>query len=184
MYYKCHWCLFILDNRSILSVELLCFLTWDAVMETEQFEMGLMQPTTDLKPCLRRLHLGVTALREFLQALETYSRLTHLSSEDHDKIVALRGKLPAIRDLRHLFLLQLRHYNPVIQSRRYLRDIITTNHVLILSLERAIQQSCYEVIISSSPPGGTCFTKFHKRPESAECQRTVPVTSELIDKVL
>lgn len=124
------------------------------MMETEEFEMSSLQPGVDLKPGLRRLHLGVTAIREYLQALETYSRLgsqnctaviqQQAGAEDReDKISTIRGCLPAIKDLRQLFLLQLRHFNPVIQSRRYLRDVITANHVLLLTLERAVQHSPY-----------------------------------------
>lgn len=138
--------------KDIFTIDLLCYLTWEAVRETEEFEMNSLQPSVDLKPCLRRLHLGVTAIREYLQALETYSRLgtgaqgsagSTQGSEEREKICQLRGYLPAIRDLRQLFLLQLRHFNPVIQSRRYLRDVITANHVLLLTLERAAQQSTY-----------------------------------------
>lgn len=141
--------------KDIFTIDLLSYLTWEAVRETEEFEMNSLQPSVDLKPCLRRLHLGVTAIREYLQALETYSRLgvagnsqgngssSQQGSEERERICQLRGYLPAIRDLRQLFLLQLRHFNPVIQSRRYLRDVITANHVLLLTLERAAQQSVY-----------------------------------------
>ena len=154
--------------KNIFSIDLLCnylvgrkreplfdsylfglsgYLTWEAALETEEFEMCSLQPTVDLKPSLRRLHLGVTAIREFLQMLETYSRLgggNHVgpqqAAEERDKICLLRSYLPAIKDLRQVFLLQLRHFNPIIQSRRYLRDVISANHVLLLTLERSIQQ--------------------------------------------
>lgn len=137
--------------KDVFTIDLLCYLTWEAVRETEEFEMNSLRPSIDLKPCLRRLHLGVTAIREYLQALETYSRLGSSqnaagngSSQGYEeRICQLRGYLPAIRDLRQLFLLQLRHFNPIIQSRRYLRDVITANHVLLLTLERAAQQSTY-----------------------------------------
>lgn len=136
--------------KDVFTIDLLSYLTWEAVRETEEFEMNSLRPSIDLKPCLRRLHLGVTAIREFLQALETYSRLGGSQSGGkgqtqgyEERIVQLRGYLPAIRDLRQLFLLQLRHFNPIIQSRRYLRDVITANHVLLLTLERAAQQSSY-----------------------------------------
>ncbi|XP_057372867.1 protein timeless-like [Daphnia carinata] len=136
--------------KDVFTIDLLSYLTWEAVRETEEFEMNSLRPSIDLKPCLRRLHLGVTAIREFLQALETYSRLGGSQTGGkgqtqgyEERIVQLRGYLPAIRDLRQLFLLQLRHFNPIIQSRRYLRDVITANHVLLLTLERAAQQSSY-----------------------------------------
>jgi len=121
----------------IFTVDLLSHLTWEAVMETELFAVASLVETSDLKPCLRRLHLGVTAIREYLQALETYSRLTHLCDEDRKTIMTIHSALPLIRDLRQVFVMQLRHFNPAIQSRHYLRDIITSNHVLILTIERA-----------------------------------------------
>ena len=138
-------------SSSILSVDLLSYLTWEAVQQTEQMEMAVLQPAvSDLKPVLRRLHLGVTAMRELLQALDTYSRLTNLSTEHRQMIATVRGSLPAIADLPQLFLLQLRCFNPAVHSRRYLRDLITTNHVLLLSLERAVQQPTYEVFLQIS----------------------------------
>ena len=154
--------------KDIFTIDLLCYLTYEAVRETEEFEINSLQPTVDLKPCLRRLHLGVTAIREFLQALETYSRLGSMQTGGNghsggceERIVLLRGYLPAIRDLRQLFLLQLRHYNPVIQSRRYLRDVITANHVLLLTLERAAQQSSF----------GSCFDL--RQHLNQFCSRTI-----------
>ncbi len=118
------------------------------VREMEEFEMKSLQSSTDLKPCLRRLHLGVMAIREYQESLETYSRpsstqkIRNGSSQGCEEgIILLVSHLPAIRDLRQLFILQLRLYNPIIQSRRYLRDVITANHVLLLTFERAVQGS-------------------------------------------
>lgn len=69
------WCSTFVLCRSVLSVDLLSFLTWEAVMETEQLEVALAQPPTgvDVAPCLRRLHLGVTALRELLLVALSFS---------------------------------------------------------------------------------------------------------------
>ena len=41
----------------------------------------------------------------------------------------------SMRDLRQLFLLLIRHYNPVIQTRQYLNDVICANHVLLVLIE-------------------------------------------------
>jgi len=38
-------------------------------------------------------------------------------------------------DLRCLFVLLLRQYNPSMQSKQYLQDLITTNHILLLFME-------------------------------------------------
>ena len=41
----------------------------------------------------------------------------------------------SMRDLRQLFLLLIRHYNPAIQTRQYLNDVICANHVLLELIE-------------------------------------------------
>lgn len=38
-------------------------------------------------------------------------------------------------DLRSLFVLLLRQYNPNMQSKQFLQDLIATNHILLLFLE-------------------------------------------------
>ncbi len=140
--------------EQVFTVDLLCYLIYQSVRETEEFEINSSQPSVNLKPYLRRLHLGAMAIKEYMHALETYSLLGNTqtggnkSSQGYsERITLLRSYLPAIRDLRQLFLLQLRHFNPLIHSRRYLRDIITANHIFLLILERAALQSSY----------GACF---------------------------
>ncbi|XP_046459981.1 protein timeless-like [Daphnia pulex] len=132
----------------VFSIDLLCYLTWEAVCQTEELEIYSFQPSVDVKPCVRRLHLVVKAIGEYLQALSKYSeadssQIKGLSLKGHEekRINQLCHFLPAIRDLRQVFLLQLRHFNPMIQSRRYLHDVITTNHILLLTLEKAAKQS-------------------------------------------
>ncbi|XP_046458348.1 protein timeless-like [Daphnia pulex] len=135
--------------KDVLTIDLLCYLTWEAVHQTEELEICTFQPTVDLKPCVRRLHLSVTAIREYVQTLESYFRLASGSNRNEpglltgseDLINRLSGYVPAIRDLRQLFLLQLRQFDPVVQSRRYLLDVIATNHILLLTLERSTGQS-------------------------------------------
>lgn len=34
--------------------------------------------------------------------------------------------------MKHLFIMLIRNYNPSIQSRQYLQDLIVTNHILLL----------------------------------------------------
>ncbi|XP_046458340.1 protein timeless-like [Daphnia pulex] len=126
--------------KNVLTIDLLCYLTWEAVQQTEELEIYAFQHSTfDLKSCVRRLHLCVKAIREYLKTLERFSRpSTSRNVNAPDNVITrLSGYVPAIRDLRQLFLLQLRQYDPVVQSRRYLLDVIATNHILLLSLERS-----------------------------------------------
>jgi timeless len=76
----------------------------------EQLQLALMQQEMDLKPCLRRLHLVkpinkynfqcvilrlqvVTAIREFIQAVETYKKSSHLSIEDKELVTQLQSRI-------------------------------------------------------------------------------------------
>lgn len=126
---------------SVLCFDIISYLTYEGVNLCEQLELVSRQQGADLKPYLRRIHLVVTAIREFLQALEVYKRSNHLSSEDKDHILNLQTQICCTEDLRHLFVLLLRCYNPNLQSRQYLQDLIVTNHILLLLLDNVTKQS-------------------------------------------
>ena len=79
----------------------------------------------------------VTAFREFLQAVEMYQKMIHLSDDDRMGLVKLQNQITDMDDLKSLFLLLLRQYNPTIQSRQYLQDLILTNHNYLLFLDSA-----------------------------------------------
>ncbi|EDO63569.1 AGAP008288-PA [Anopheles gambiae str. PEST] len=121
--------------NSVLSFDIISYLTYEGVMLCEQLEQLSRATETDIKPCLRRIHLVVTAIREFLQALDTYKKSTHLTKEDKEKLKLLQLQISCTEDLRCLFVLLLRCYNPNIQSRQYLQDLIVTNHTLLLLLD-------------------------------------------------
>lgn len=121
--------------RSVLTFDVISYLTYEGVHVCEQLEITSRQEGTDLTPYLRRSHLVVAAIREFLQALEMYKRCSHLSSEDKERILTLQLQICSTEDLRHLFVLLLRCFNPKIQSIGYLQDLIVTNHILLLLLD-------------------------------------------------
>uniref|UniRef100_A0A182QXY1 Timeless n=1 Tax=Anopheles farauti TaxID=69004 RepID=A0A182QXY1_9DIPT len=121
--------------NSVLSFDIISYLTYEGVMLCEQLEQLSRATETDIKPCLRRIHLVVTAIREFLQALDTYKKSTHLTQEDKEKLKLLQVQISCTEDLRCLFVLLLRCYNPTIQSRQYLQDLIVTNHTLLLLID-------------------------------------------------
>ena len=137
--------------KDVLTIDLLCYLTWEAVHQTEELEMYALQPSAavDLIPNVRRLHLCVKAIREYLKTLEGLSRRPNLNNCGNgftqigceNSIIQLGGYVPAIRDLRQLFLLQLRQFNPIVQCRSYLVDVISANHILLLTLERVSSSS-------------------------------------------
>ena len=121
--------------KDVLTIDVLCYLTWEAVRETEEFQLNSLRTDADLKPSMQRLHLGSSRDGENVPFQDYEERFNQLV-----------GFLPSISDLCLLFLLQLRHFDPSIQSRHYLCDIIKTNHVLLLTLERAAQQEATEAI--------------------------------------
>lgn len=122
---------------TILTYDVLSYLTYEGVTLCEQLELNARQEGSDLKPYLRRIHLVVTAIREFLQAIETYNKVTHLSEDDRQHLRQLQLQIGATTDLRCLFVLLLRRFNPSIHSKQYLQDLVVTNHILLLVLDSA-----------------------------------------------
>nr|CAD7585789.1 unnamed protein product [Timema genevievae] len=121
----------------VLSYEMLSYLVYEGVFVCEQLEMFSKRQDGDMKPCLRRMHLAVTAIREFLQAVDDYNKMTHLSQEGKEAFVKLQLQMAATEDLRCLFVMLLHQFNPNCQSTQYLQDVIVTNHNLLLFLDRA-----------------------------------------------
>nr|CAD7451811.1 unnamed protein product [Timema tahoe] len=121
----------------VLSYEMLSYLVYEGVFVCEQLEMFSKRQDGDMKPCLRRMHLAVTAIREFLQAVDVYNKMTHLSQEGKEAFVKLQLQMAATEDLRCLFVMLLHQFNPNCQSIQYLQDVIVTNHNLLLFLDRA-----------------------------------------------
>lgn len=124
----------------VLSFEVISYLTFEGVNLCEQLELTSRQQRADLKPYLRRIHLVVTAIREFLQALDIYKKSSHLSAEDKEHIQLLQQQIAGTENLRHLFVLLLRCYKASIQSRQYLQDLVITNHILLTLLDNVSKQ--------------------------------------------
>lgn len=61
--------------------------------------------------------------------------MIHLSAEERSNLMKLQIRISETDDLKCLFLLLLRHYNPEIQSKQYLQDLILTNHNYLLFLD-------------------------------------------------
>lgn len=121
--------------NSILTFDVISYLTYEGVMLCEHLELNSRQEGSDLKPYLRRMHLVVTAIREFLQAIETYKKVTHLTEEDREYLQRLQWQIGGTEDLRNLFVLLLRRFNPTLHTKQYLQDLVVTNHILLLILD-------------------------------------------------
>ncbi|XP_049850237.1 protein timeless isoform X1 [Schistocerca gregaria] len=119
----------------VLSSRIVSYLTYEGVNLCEELEICFPQESADVKPSIRRLHLVVTAIREFIQALETYKKISHLSPEDRDYLLQLQLEIAMTEELKYLFLLLLRSYNQKFQTKQYLQDVIVSNHILMLFLD-------------------------------------------------
>ncbi|XP_071454138.1 protein timeless isoform X2 [Hetaerina americana] len=123
----------------VLSYDILSYLVYEGVGLCEEVQLALHHyRELDIKTCLRRIHLVVTAIREFVQAVETYGKLLMTMpgrESDRAHLQNLQKQMASTRDLRCLFVLLLQHCDLSIMSRQYLQDIVVTNHVLLLFLE-------------------------------------------------
>lgn len=63
----------------------------------------------------------MTAIREFVQAVEMYQKVAHVSEADRAALARLQLKICDTEELRSLFVLLLRHYNPQHHSKQYLQ---------------------------------------------------------------
>lgn len=63
----------------------------------------------------------VSAIREFIQAMEVYKKSAHICNNDREALLKLQMKICETEELRSLFVMLLRHYNPRYQSKQYLQ---------------------------------------------------------------
>ncbi|XP_077292817.1 LOW QUALITY PROTEIN: timeless [Arctopsyche grandis] len=126
--------------NQVLSFEIIAYLTFEGVNLCEQIQLADKINKIDLQSCLRRLHLAVTAIREFIQTIEIYKKISHLTDEDRVQLVKLQMCISSIKDLRCLLILLLRHYQPDIHSKQYLQDLIVTNHILLNFLDNSLNR--------------------------------------------
>ncbi|XP_058452711.1 protein timeless [Malaya genurostris] len=117
---------------AVLSFDIISYLTYEGVMLCEQLEQQSHEDKRGTKPYLRRIHLVVTAIREFMQALDTYKQSTYLTPEEKQKLNTLQNQISKSNNLKCLFILLLRCHNPELHSKQYLQDLIVTNHYLML----------------------------------------------------
>lgn len=129
--------------KDVLNVDILSYLTSEAVRETEKWEER-MRCSLDNKP--RRLNWCVFAIREYLRVLEMNCSVggsldgSEESQGLEDWSNQLCVHLSHMQDLHKLFLLLLRQFNnPQIQIRSFLSNIIITNHLLLLILKRTAE---------------------------------------------
>merc|ERR1740131_893664 len=97
---------------SVVSFRTLSYITYEGVELLETFELANRESRIDINPHLRRMHLVVTALREFIQTIRSYSEIQSLSPGDQDHLSRLRLQTLNTKEIRQLLVLLLRRYNP------------------------------------------------------------------------
>lgn len=125
--------------HSILTFDIIGYSMFEAATICEQLETSGYEIVGS---SLRRLHLSVTAIREFLQSIEAYNKIGHLiRADDVQYLMRLESQIAASNDLKNLFVLLIRRFNPSIQSKQYLQDLIVTNHHLVVLLDRVARRT-------------------------------------------
>lgn len=77
----------------------------------------------------------VTAIREFVQAIEVYKKM-YVCSDDQGVLVKLQIKMCDTDELRLLLVLLLRHYNPKYHTKQYLQ--VSTYHNIGFVVEKVL----------------------------------------------
>lgn len=65
--------------KHVLSLGIISYLTYEGVSLSEELTLLLAQEDADTRSVLRRLHLVVTAIQEYLQTLDSFKRIGLLS---------------------------------------------------------------------------------------------------------
>lgn len=119
----------------VISFRILSYITYQGVELLETLEMSTRERNRDISGHIKRMHLVVTALREFIQTIVNYSEIKTLTASDRQHLKRLQVQSVYAKDIRQLLVLLLRSFNPGVQSLQYLSDLVVCNHMLLLDLE-------------------------------------------------
>lgn len=122
--------------RPVLSRDVITFLVYQGVFLCEQYENSRFHSDFDMTSRLRKQHLVVTAIREILLALKAYTNVSYITMKSKQLVSQLQKEICEMEDLRDLFVLMLRQYDPDVYCRSYMIDLVCTNHILIDSIEK------------------------------------------------
>nr|AYE56134.1 timeless protein [Penaeus vannamei] len=118
----------------VLSVDVVSYLVYEGVVMQEELEQAVRSGEDNLLPHVRRLHLVVTALREFFVALDVcLKKEQNLCNAGN--LLQIKEELGQLVEVRQLFVLLIRMYRPGVLNLNYLQDLITTNHRFLTTQE-------------------------------------------------
>ncbi|XP_059163645.1 protein timeless-like [Physella acuta] len=117
--------------KEVLNLDLFGFLVYEAVKCCEALDVK-HQKKQDCAVEKHRMHLVVCTLNQMFRTLLANSKMEYLKD--------LQKCLSHMTDLHNLFILLIRQHIPKQQNAVYLRDLIQTNHVLMLMIEEWLSQ--------------------------------------------
>ncbi|RUS90160.1 hypothetical protein EGW08_002039, partial [Elysia chlorotica] len=112
--------------KEVLNLDLIGYLVYEAVICCEAMEIKRIK-NQDTQVEKHRVHLVVCTLNQLFRTLMTYSKM--------DYLMDLQKCLVHMTDLHQLFVLLIRLQESKVEGLVYLRDLVQTNHVLILMCE-------------------------------------------------
>ncbi|CAL1538806.1 unnamed protein product, partial [Lymnaea stagnalis] len=117
--------------KEVLNLDLFGFLVYEGVKCCESLEVK-HQKKQDCSVEKHRLHLVVCTLNQMFRTLLANSKMAYLKN--------LQKCLSNMTDLHNLFIMLIRHHITEEQQVVYLRDLVQTNHVLMLMIEEWLSQ--------------------------------------------
>ncbi|KAK3776267.1 hypothetical protein RRG08_039856 [Elysia crispata] len=121
--------------KEVLNLDLIGYLVYEAVISCEAMEIKRIKKQ-DMPVEKHRVHLVVCTLNQLFRTLMTHSKM--------DYLIDLQKCLVHMTDLHQLFVLLIRLQESKAQGLVYLRDLVQTNHVLILMLEQWLARGFIE----------------------------------------
>ncbi|GFS12262.1 timeless [Elysia marginata] len=112
--------------KEVLNLDLIGYLVYEAIISCEAMEVKRINKQ-EMPVEKHRVHLVVCTLNQLFRTLMTHSKM--------DYLVDLQKCLVHMTDLHQLFVLLIRQQESKAHGIVYLRDLVQTNHVLILMLE-------------------------------------------------
>ncbi|XP_046676926.1 protein timeless-like isoform X1 [Homalodisca vitripennis] len=119
----------------ILSHDTISYLTYEGVNLCEELEVAKLDVGEKLTGILSKLYLIVSCLKEIIITVEVYRKVTHLTKADREYLKQLQEKICHTNDLKYLFILLLRHFDPMVHSHQFLQETVVANHNLLVLIE-------------------------------------------------
>ncbi|RXG59557.1 Protein timeless [Armadillidium vulgare] len=118
----------------VLSVEIVSYLVYEGVVMQEELEIAIRTGVGNILPYVRRLHLVVTALREFFISFDVCLKKDPFTV-DSKQLTNIKDDICNLVELRQVFVFLIRMYRPGVLTLNYLEDLITTNHRFLIIQE-------------------------------------------------